>query len=142
MTHRRNNFPSSVKREAYERSKVNGIPICECHLIPHVFANPCGLPLGDGNTFYEHIDPDKISGRSDLENCAALTRGCWRYKTDSYDRKVIAKNDHQYDGARGIKSRWSKKLPGGRDDPFKMKLAGNFAKPVDRKTGQPWRSGR
>lgn len=136
MTNRRREFPSSVKREAYARSKG----ICECHLIPHVFKDPCGLPLGGGNTFYEHVDPDKISGRNDLRNAAVLTRNCWRYKTDRYDRKVIAKNDRQYDGARGIKDRWRQKLPGGRDSGIKIKLARRQV--VDRRTGEPMRPGR
>ena len=134
MTRQRNEFPSPTKRQAFERSKG----ICECHLVPHVLAHPCGLPLGDGNTFYEHIDPDKISGRNDLGNCAALTRNCWRFKTDHYDLPVIAKNDRQLDGARGIKDRWRKRLPGSRSHPFKMKLDSGFAKPVSRRTGEPW----
>lgn len=135
MTHHRNEFSSPIKREAFEHSKG----ICECHLIPHVFQIPCGLPLGDGNTFYEHIDPDKICGRNDLDNCAVLTRNCQRYKTRVYDLPVIAKNDRQIDGARGIKDRWRKWLPGSRNSDVKMKInAGGFAEPVNRYTGERW----
>ena len=130
--HARNEFPSPVKRAAYERSGG----ICECHLIPHVFAHFCGLPLGDGNTFYEHINPDRISGRNDLDNCAVLTRNCWRFKTDQYDLPVIAKNDRQQDSARGIKSRWRGRLPGARDSDVKMKINQFAAQPVNRRTGE------
>ncbi|MBN9053459.1 MAG: HNH endonuclease, partial [Rhizobiales bacterium] len=66
-------FSSSVKRTALERSAG----ICECHLIPHVFPDACGRPIGPGNTFYEHIDPEAISKRNDIENCAVLCRTCW-----------------------------------------------------------------
>lgn len=139
MSNARHEFDSPTKRQAHARAGG----ICECHLIPHVFAHACGLPLGDGNTFYEHIDPDRICARNDLSNCAVLTRNCWRFKTDHYDLPIIAKNDRQCDGARGIKDRWRKKLPGGRDDPYKMKLDNaGFAKPIDRETGAPWRTGR
>lgn len=95
---RRNNFTSETKRQAFRRSKG----ICECHLIPHVFKVACGLSLSPGNTFYEHIDPDAISGRNDIDNCAVLVKTCWRIKTDIYDKPVIAKSNRTQDRARGI----------------------------------------
>ena len=98
IRHARNNFTAATKREAYERS--NGI--CECHLIPHVFKVACGRPLGPGNTFYEHVNPDAICGRNDLDNCAVLTKTCWRIKTDTHDLPVIAKSNRIQDRARGI----------------------------------------
>jgi hypothetical protein len=116
----RNNFSKTTQRAALARSKG----ICECHLIPHVFKDPCGLRLGDGNTFYEHIDPDAICGRNDLANCAAMTRNCWRYKTSFYDLPVIAKVKRVADLARGIKDPWRQRLPGGRDDYRKKKVNG------------------
>ena len=128
----RNNFTKETQRQALARSKG----ICECHLIPHVFNVPCGLPLGDGNTFFEHIDPDAISGRNDLANAAALTRNCWRYKTSFYDPPVIAKVRRVSDLAHGIKDPWRRKLPGGKDAPFKLKIGGGV---VDRRTGESWR---
>lgn len=99
MRHIRNNFTKETKRLAYERSAG----ICECHLIPHVFAVACGRPLGAGNTFYEHIDPDAICGRNDLGNAAVLTRTCWKFKTAEHDLPVIAKSNRTRDVARGIK---------------------------------------
>jgi hypothetical protein len=133
MRTRRNEFTAQTKRDAFERS--NGI--CECHLIPHVFKVACGLPLGDGNTFYEHIDPDRISSRNDLANCAVLTRGCWRYKSNSYDKPTIARTNHRQDRARGIKRAPFNPLPGARRDPFKFKFGSTT--PIDRKTGEPYR---
>lgn len=130
MTFRRNEFTKTTKRAAYERSGG----ICECHLIPHVFPQPCGRPLGEGNCFYEHIDPDRISGCNDLSNCACLTRTCWRIKTSVYDQRVIARVRRREDAARAIRN--SPTIPGNRLDPRKRKLNGMV---VDRRTGEPWR---
>ena len=60
---RRDEFPRSVKLEALERSGG----ICECHLIPHVFEVFCGLSLGVGNTYFEHVLPDNISAHQEIE---------------------------------------------------------------------------
>lgn len=125
----RNNFTKATQRAALARS--NGI--CECHLIPHVFEVACGLALGDGNTFYEHIDPDWISKRNDLENCAALTKTCWKFKTDSYDKPVIAKTRRVSDLAAGIKDPHRQQLPGGRGSFLKKKMNGQV---VIRATGE------
>lgn len=117
---RRANFTNPVKRAAYARSKGS----CECHLVPHLptFRVGCGARLGIGNTFYEHIDPDYISGRGGLDNCATLTRTCWKLKTATYDLPVIAKVKRQMDRARGIRSNSGRPLPGGRDDRLKKKI--------------------
>ena len=131
----RHNFSKGTQRRALRRA--NGI--CECHLIRHVFKVACGLPLGDGNTFFEHIDPDAISGRNDLANAAVLTRNCWRYKTSFYDQPIIAKVRRVSDLAHGIKAPWRRRLPGGRGDSFKLKIGGGV---VDRRSGEPWRPGR
>jgi len=134
MINRRKEFSKEIKRQAFARA--NGI--CECHLIPHVFAVACGRALGEGNTFYEHIDPSRISGRNDVDNCAVLTRTCWRMKTASYDQPVIARVRSREDRARGIRN--TPTLPGSRVDPFKIKVQRRQI--VDRSTGQPWRFGR
>ncbi len=116
----RNNFTAATKREAYARSRG----ICECHLIPHVFNVACGCALGAGNTFYEHIDPDAISCRNDLDNCAVLVKTCWKIKTASFDLPVIAKSNRTQDAARGIYSIPFRPLPGGRDDRIRKKVSG------------------
>lgn len=127
----RNNFTAETKRQANRRA--NGI--CECHLIPHVFKVACGCALGPGNTFYEHIDPDAICGRNDLDNCATLTKTCWRFKTDTYDRKVIAKSNHVLDNARGIRKDQFRPLIGTKASNIKLPMKFR-ARPIDRRTGR------
>jgi hypothetical protein len=130
----RNNFTKDTQRKAFARS--NGI--CECHRlavagVPGFSSEGCGRPLGIGNTFYEHIDPDALSKDNSLENAAALVKTCWRKKTDTYDKRVIAKSVRVADLAAGIKDPWRRKLPGGRDDWRKKKLSGPV---VVRATGE------
>lgn len=127
----RNNFASDTKRQAFERSRG----ICECHLIPHVFRIPCGCPLGPGNTFYEHIDPDAICGRNDLDNCAALTKTCWSVKTNSYDKPVIANVRRMGDRAHGIRPAQFNPLVGTYASNIKTPMR-PFSRPIDRKTGR------
>ena len=110
----------AVQREALWRSKG----VCECHLIPHVFSTRCGRPLGVGDTFYEHIVCDQITKDNSLENCAVLTRTCWRLKTASYDLPTIAKAKRNFDRHYGITDPWRKCLPGGRHDELKKKMNG------------------
>lgn len=133
MIHRRCEFSKDTKRQAFARSKG----ICECHLIAHVFSVPCSRPLGEGNTFYEHIIPDRSGGDNSLSNCAALTKTCWSIKTAIYDHKANARVRKREDRHRGIRPAPS--IPGNRFDPRKRTLRGQV---VDRATGEPWRSGR
>ncbi len=104
----RRNFPASTKRAAYERSQGT----CECHRLPHWPHPVCRAPLGQGNTFYEHIDPDAVGGNSDLANCAVLSKTCWRLKTAILDLPLIAKANRVRDRARAIKPIRSRPLPG------------------------------
>lgn len=128
--HQRRNFTSPTKREAFRRS--NGI--CECHLIPHVFDVACGCPLGAGNTFYEHIDPDAICGRNDLDNCAALTKTCWNFKTNNHDKPVIARAKRRHDRFRGIRPNVSRPITGTIASGIKLRIGGG--RPLDRRTGR------
>lgn len=101
--HRRREFPNSVKRAAYQRS--NGI--CECHLIKGVqglVPGGCNQPLGPGNLFYEHINPDGRGGGNDLSNCACLTKTCWKIKTRTFDQPIVAKVNRQFDMQIGVKT--------------------------------------
>ena len=133
MNHRRN-FTKDTQRAALKRSGG----ICECHLMPHIFPVPCGLKLGDGNTFFEHVNADRAD--NSIENCACLVRTCWKYKADKFDAPVIARVRRVSDLAHGIKDPWRRKLPGGKDSPFRIKVQGRQV--VDRRTGESWGSRR
>lgn len=123
-------FTAQTKRDAYDRAAG----FCECHMIPWLRRpDGCGVALGVGNIFYEHINPDNIRSDNSLRNCACLVRTCWREKTDTYDRKVIAKSNHARDLARGIRQKSFRPLPGGRDDTIKKTMRGDV---VSRATGQ------
>lgn len=131
IRHRRNEFSSVTKREAYQRSRG----ICECHLIPHVFDVACGVELNSRTgIFYEHIDPDAISHRNDIDNCAVLTKTCWSYKTNSHDKPTIAKSNRVQDRARGIRSISRRPLIGTVASGIKLRIGGG--RPIDRRTGR------
>lgn len=135
----RANFSKETQRAAIERSKRKGIPTCECHRlhaagVPGFEAQGCGRPLGIANTFFEHIDPDALSKDNSLDNAAVLVKTCWKRKTDTYDKRVIAKSTRVRDKAMGIENPWKHKLPGGKTDTRKKKIAGPV---VHRYTGVP-----
>lgn len=118
-------FTAKTKRLAFERSQG----VCECALVPMLNRpNGCGTRLTDGRVRYEHIIPDNIAQDNSLENCAALSLGCWREKTDNYDRKVIAKSNHQRDRARGIKPKRSRPFLTNKNGPFKQKFGGTVVR--------------
>lgn len=124
----RHPFTARTKREAFTRSQG----ICECQRIPNWPYPVCGRPLTQGNTRYEHIDPDEISGRNDLDNCACLTKTCWRLKTDTYDRPVIAKSNRVRDRARGIKRENHPALPGTLRSGWKRRMNGDVVRRQER----------
>lgn len=128
---RRREFPTSVKRDALNRSGG----LCECHRVPQLptFGKGCGRPLGIGNTFFEHIVCDNLDGEPTLENCAALVKTCFRIKTDTYDLPVIAKVKRQRDKSFGIRGTL-RPLPGARSDIIKKKMDGQV---VWRSSGVP-----
>jgi hypothetical protein len=120
--HRRREFSNPVKRAAYARS--NGI--CECHLLPHVegLIEGCGRKLSIGNIFYEHADPDRNGGKPTLENCAVLTRACWRVKT-GWDRRTITRTARLEDMAIGVKTGASgRAMPGSRASGIRKRMDG------------------
>lgn len=120
--HTRRNFTNATKREAFDRS--NGA--CECHLVWQLptYKSGCGVKLGPGNVFYEHISPDRLGGLNDLDNCAALCRTCWRNKSLDYDRPTIDKSKRQQDRARGIHKRQFRPLPGTKASGIKLPMRG------------------
>lgn len=127
MNHRRKEFSSTTKREAYDRATDDdGVTRCECHRVWQLptYKAGCGSILSPGNCFYEHINPDRLGGLNDLDNAAALSKTCWRLKTQAYDRPKIDKSKRQQDRARGIRPRQFNPIPGSRNTPFKRKFNG------------------
>jgi 5-methylcytosine-specific restriction enzyme A len=118
-------FTAKTKRQAYDRSGG----LCECALVPFLNRpSGCGTKLTEGRIRYEHIIPDNIAQDNSIDNCAALSLGCWREKTDVYDRKVIAKSNHVRDRARGIKPLRSRPIPGSKASGFKKKFSGEVVR--------------
>jgi hypothetical protein len=73
----------------------------------------CCIPLANGVRF-EHVNPDANSKDNSIENCAAVCIRCWRYKTDHYDKPLVAKTLRQQDKDNGIRnSRGFRKPPDG-----------------------------
>jgi 5-methylcytosine-specific restriction enzyme A len=101
MRHRRLEFTSATKRAAWDRA--NGV--CECHRA-YQLKRPsgCGQELSIRNgVYYEHIAQDAIAQDNSLENCAVLTKTCWREKTAMHDLPAIAKSNRVRDKARRIR---------------------------------------
>lgn len=137
----RREFSKDTKRAALKRSGG----ICECHRMPKIFPVACGLKHGHGNRFFEHVDPDGAGGSNDLERCAVLTKTCWRYKTDHYDKPLVAKVIRQRDFNDNTETETSpyQRLPFGRNSNLKRTFR-QFgpARIIDRTTGQPWKGWR
>lgn len=116
-------FTAPTKRDAYARSQG----VCECYRVPWLNRpNGCGVKLGAGNTFYEHIIPDNIRPDNSLDNCACLSKTCWREKTDTYDLPSIAKSNRIQDRARGIRS--ASTFSTARTSPWRKKLNGEVVR--------------
>ena len=71
-------FSPKVLSEAWVRSMA----ACECRLVDHQHAFPCGVSLrlasrgveGEGGWEAHHIVPESEGGSDKLENCAIM---CW-----------------------------------------------------------------
>lgn len=127
-------FPAKIMRQALTRAGG----ICECHRVPQLMdilkGQPCGARLNVGDTFYEHIVCTELRPDNSLDNCAVLTRTCWRLKTDRYDLPAIAEAKRRGDRHNGIHV-VRNPLPGGKDDRRKRALSGMV---IDRETGEKW----
>lgn len=125
MTYTRRNFTNETKRLAVRRSGG----ICECHLlakagVPGFRLDGCGVQIGVGNCFFEHIEPSYFAGRIDLDNIATLSRTCWKMKTATWDLPKIAKTKRQQNMRFGIRSESSAPIPGSKRSPFRKKING------------------
>lgn len=121
----RREFSKPTREAAHRRSGG----VCECHLlakagIPGFKAEGCGCTLGPGNTFYEHIIQDGAGGEPTLENCAVLTKTCWRLKTDTIDAPVVAKVIRQHQRDIGIGRRNGPPMDGSRNSRFRRRMNG------------------
>jgi 5-methylcytosine-specific restriction endonuclease McrA len=105
----RREFSKAVKRLAAFRSKGH----CE----------QCKIKLRVGEFHYDHIIPDWMGGEPTIENCEVLCIKCHRRKTREKDVPAIAKSKRIIDKNRGIKTS-PRKLPCGRNSPFKKKITG------------------
>lgn len=119
----RQEFPSKICDAAWKRAGG----ICECHRlaeysIPGFKADGCGQKLGPvGNIYYEHIILDRGGGKPILDNCAVLTKTCWRMKT-VIDQGTAQKTRDLERMARGVrqKERRGRPFP---SRPFRRKEA-------------------
>lgn len=134
MTHRRRNFTTQTKRDAFDRSGG----MCECYLIPWLKRlDGCGVKLVTGSIFYEHIVTDFHSSDNSLNNCACLSKTCWREKTSEHDIPSIAKTKRVQDMVRGIRKTSFRSLLGSRASGIKLHMSGP---PTWRDSGRPlWR---
>jgi hypothetical protein len=117
----RREFSAAVKRAAWYRASG----ICECWRIPGWTG--CGRPIGPGNVFYEHIICDGIGGEPTLDNCAAITKTCWKRKTAEYDIPTVAKAKRVTDrdiGIRRSEQKWRRVIPGSRASPVIHRMNG------------------
>lgn len=125
MIYTRREFSPDTKRQAVRRSGG----ICECHLlakagVPGFNIQGCGVQIGVGNCFFEHIEPSYFAGRNDLGNIAAISRTCWKTKTAKYDLPKIAKTKRQQNMRFGIKSESGRPIDGSKRSAFRKKLNG------------------
>lgn len=121
MTPRRREFSKQTKRDADDRAGG----ICECYRIAGIAgftAEGCGRPLGPANRFYEHIICDGIGGDPTLDNCAVLTKTCWKKKT-AWDQPTVAKAKRLRDAWRGIDGN-GRPFPGSRRDRLQKHVNG------------------
>lgn len=100
-------FTKPTKREALKRAGG------KCEASGAIFGldpgRRCEASLGNGVRF-EHVDPDANSKDNSLENCLAVCPVCWRWKTDHYDKPLVAKTLRQQDkhnGITGPKRKWA-----------------------------------
>jgi hypothetical protein len=129
----RREFSKDTKRQALERSGKR----CESARVPSLADIGCNRILRIGDFNYDHIQADGIGGDNSLSNCAVLCADCHNIKTRDHDIPAIAQDKRVADLAHGIKDPWRRRLPGGRADPFYF--TPGSTRPIDRKTGLPWR---
>jgi hypothetical protein len=119
MTRRRAEFSKDTQRQAYERSQGR----CESALVPSIEDIGCKRELRTGDINYDHISAEAISHDNSLDNCAVLCKACHKIKTTQHDVPAIAQDRRVSDLHRGITDPHRRRLAGGRDSEFKIRLA-------------------
>ena len=119
MVAKRQEFSSVTRRLAWARA--NGR--CE-GTVEGLFGEArCSAPIDLGEFHYDHIDPEWISGRNDLDNCQVLCRWCHREKTKR-DIKVIAKVKRVLDKSSKARTPRGRPMPGTKRSGLRKKLDG------------------
>lgn len=119
MSANRREFKQTTRKAALKRAAGR------CEGYGEIFGlgtNRCGGALAHG-VYFEHVDPDYNSKDNSLENCAAVCPRCWRFKTDTYDKPLVAKTKRMAAkdcGLKRPKGTWG----AGRNTPYKQKIGG------------------
>jgi len=92
----RSEFTKSTKLAAW--SRCNG------------FCEECRMKI-IGIPEYDHICPDALYGRNDLENCQVLCVKCHKLKTAEQDVPQIAKADRLREKSQGVRTKTKRKWP-------------------------------
>lgn len=95
----RSEFPTKVRQKAWERCGGR----CE--------ASGCGIKLQVGKFQFDHIVPDGLGGKPDLENCQVLCTFHHARKTHQEDRPVMDKADSIRKKHLGIKTKTGFRRP-------------------------------
>lgn len=114
---KRTEFPLSVRKLAFKRCCIAGIPHCE----------NCKGELRGGNIIYEHVTPDGLGGEPTLENCKVHCKNCADEKTTKEDNPRMAKADRQLKKSFGL-TRKKKAIPGSKASGWKRKMDGTVVR--------------
>jgi hypothetical protein len=91
----RQEFSQKVRKAAFARCCIAGIPHCE----------NCGIELKSGNIEYEHLEADGLGGAATLENCGVWCRSsCSKKKTHTEDNPRMQKADRVLKASYGLRA--------------------------------------
>lgn len=106
----RTEFKAQTKREAWTRCEKR----CE-GLLPS--GERCNANLEHKPHHFDHVIPDAIGGKNDLQNCAVLCVPCHGDKTNKKDKPLIAKSKRVSDKYNGHRRAPKLRGPGFRKAP-------------------------
>lgn len=117
-------FPRSVRREALDRSRVDGMPRCEA--VGAEYGLPAGqrcyIPLAKGFEVH-HVKEAEYGGDNSLGNALCICRLCHRFVTRAFVQG-LRKADRVRDKASGAFKPSSRPMPGSK--------ASGWRKPMNR----------